>query len=101
MNKLISDNLDEIKSLCEKHKVKNLFLFGSASTDKLADSSDIDLLVSFKPIPLKGYADNYFTMIKEFENIFQRPVDMITEKYIRNPYFIESVNQTKVLLYGE
>ncbi len=101
MNKVIADNLDEIKSLCKKHKVKNLFLFGSASTDRLTDSSDIDLLVSFKSIPLKGYADNYFTMIKEFENLLERPVDLITEKYIKNPYFIESVNQTKVLLYGE
>lgn len=101
MNKIISENLDEIKSLCRKHKVKNLFLFGSASTDNLTDSSDIDLLVSFKSIPLKGYADNYFTMIKEFENLLERPVDLITEKYIKNPYFIESVNQTKVLLYGE
>ncbi len=101
MNKIITENLDKIKSLCVKHKVKNLSLFGSASTNKLTDSSDIDLLVSFKSIPLKGYADNYFTMIKEFENIFERPVDLITEKYIKNPYFIKSVNQTKVLLYGE
>ncbi len=101
MNKIITENIDEIKSLCIKHKVKNLFLFGSASTDKLTNSSDIDLLVSFKSIPLKGYADNYFTMIKEFESMFERPIDLITEKYIKNPYFIESINQTKVLLYGE
>lgn len=101
MNKVITEKLDEIKSLCVKHNVRNLFLFGSAGTNEFNISSDIDLLVSFKPMPLKGYADNYFTMIGELETIFKRPVDLVTEKYLKNPYFIESVNQTKVLLYGE
>ena len=101
MNKIINDNLDKIRALCTKHEVKNLFVFGSASTEEFNSASDIDLLVSFKPIPLKGYADNYFTMIREFEEIFKRPVDLITEKYIKNPYFSESVNKTKVLLYGK
>ena len=35
----------------------------------------------------------------EFENLFQRPVDLVTDKSLSNPYFINSVNQTKTLLY--
>lgn len=41
------------------------------------------------------YADTYFDLTDQFENLFQRPVDLVTEKSLSNPYFIESVNQPK------
>ena len=46
------------------------------------------------------YADNYFNVADKFEQIFQRSVDLITDKSLSNPYFINSLNQTKTLLYG-
>ena len=82
------------------HNVKSLFAFGSICTDKFNDSSDIDLIVSFKPMGYGDYADNYFYLADKFEEIFQRPVDLITDKSLSNPFFIDSVNQTKTLLYG-
>jgi hypothetical protein len=33
--------------------------------------------------------------------LFSRPVDLVTEKSLSNPFFIESLNQTKTLIYGE
>jgi len=36
-----------IKQLCEQHKVRKLYAFGSVLTDKLNSNSDIDLLVDF------------------------------------------------------
>ena len=36
----------------------------------------------------------------KFEDLFRRPVDLVTDKSLSNPYFIDSVNQTKTLLYG-
>lgn len=50
MNRLISDNIERIKSLCMTHNVESLFAFGSVCTDKFNDKSDIDLLISFKPL---------------------------------------------------
>jgi predicted nucleotidyltransferase len=46
------------------------------------------------------YADAYFDLAEEFENLFQRQVDLVTDKSLANPYFIASVNQTKTMLYG-
>jgi predicted nucleotidyltransferase len=46
------------------------------------------------------YADNYFATAEQLEQIFNRPVDLVTEPSLKNPYFIKSVNQTKQLLYG-
>ena len=45
------------------------------------------------------YADTYFTLANKFEYLFRRPVDLVTDKSLSNPYFIKSVNQAKTLIY--
>jgi len=100
MQKLISDNMDKIKILCMSHNVKTLFAFGSVCTDRFNDISDIDLLISFKPMDYGDYADTYFDLADKFEKLFHRTVDLVTDKSLSNPYFIDSLNQTKTLLYG-
>lgn len=100
MQNILDKNIEQIKALCIAHNVKNLFAFGSVCTDKFTDKSDIDLLISFKPMDYADYADSYFEIAEKFEELFERPVDLVTEKSLKNPYFIESVNQTKTLIYG-
>jgi predicted nucleotidyltransferase len=100
MQRLLTENIDEIKALCSEHNVRTLFAFGSVCTDKFNDQSDIDLLISFYPMDFGEYADTYFDIADKFENLFHRPVDLITDKSLSNPYFIDSINQTKALLYG-
>ena len=100
MQRLISDNMDKIKTLCLANNVETLFAFGSVCTDRFSDKSDIDLLISFKPMDYGDYADTYFDLADKFENLFHRPVDLVTDKSLSNPYFIDSINQTKTLLYG-
>jgi len=41
------------------------------------------------------YADTYFDLADKIENLFQRPVDLVTDKSLSNPYFIDSINKTK------
>ena len=100
MHRIINDNIDKIKTLCESYNVKNLFAFGSVCTNEFSDTSDIDLLISFKPMDYGDYADNYFLIADKFEEIFQRPVDLVTDKSLSNPFFINSVNKTKTHIYG-
>ena len=85
--------------ICERQHVQSLFAFGSVCSDRFNETSDIDLLISFKPLDFGDYADNYFQTAEMFEKIFNRPVDLVTDKSLKNPYFIKSVNQTKELLY--
>jgi len=99
MHQIISDNIDYIRIICDQHHIQSLFAFGSVCGDRFDDTSDIDLLVSFKPLDFGDYADNYFQTVDSFEKIFQRPVDLVTDKSLKNPYFIKSVNQSKILLY--
>lgn len=100
MQKVLTDNIDIIKMLCSTHNVKSLFAFGSVCTEMFNDKSDIDLLVSFKPMEYGDYADTYFELAEKFENLLKRPIDLVTVKSLSNPYFIESINHTKTLIYG-
>lgn len=100
MNKLIPEKLEKINALCKEYNVKALYAFGSVCTDKFDEESDIDLLISFYPMEYGDYADTYFDLAEKFERLFQRPVDLVTEKSLSNPYFIESINKTKTMLYA-
>ena len=100
MQTLISDNLEKIKALCMAHNVKTLFAFGSVCTERFNENSDVDLLISFNAMDFGDYADTYFNLADKFEDLFHRPVDLVTEKSLSNPYLIDSINNTKTLLYG-
>ena len=38
--------------------------------------------------------------MEALEQLFQRPVDLVVESAIKNPYFRESVERSKALLYA-
>ena len=97
---LIERNIDKIRDLCSRHKVKQLFVFGSVLTDKFSKESDIDLVVDFQGVELYDYADNYFDLKESLENLFKRDVDLLEEKAIRNPYLRQSIDSSKQLIYG-
>ncbi|OGU16666.1 MAG: nucleotidyltransferase [Ignavibacteria bacterium GWB2_35_12] len=99
MNKIVKNRLEEIRKLCREYDVKSLYVFGSGASGNFKDKSDIDLLVSFKKIPIKKYTDNYFSLHYLFQKLFNREIDLITENSLSNPYFIESIEKTKLLLY--
>ena len=100
MKLILQDNIERITEVCKTYHVRSLFAFGSVCTDKFSESSDVDLLIDFYPMDYGDYADNYFVVADKMEEIFQRDVDLITEKSLSNPHFIESINRTKVKLYG-
>ena len=96
---ILDKHIDDINKLCSIHKVKELYAFGSVLTDKFNNDSDIDLIVDFKPIDLIQYADNYYDLKFSLEDVLQKPVDLLEEKAIRNPYFREVVNKQRQLIY--
>ena len=97
---LIERNIDKISDLCSKHRVGKLFAFGSVLTNNFKSDSDIDLIVDFKKIDLYDYADNYFDLKFSLENLFNREVDLLEDKAIKNPYLRKSIDSTKQLIYG-
>ena len=101
MNAAVMHREAELKSLCRQFHVRRLELFGSAATGRYSPAeSDLDFLVEFEPLPRGTYADVYFGLSEALERLFGRPVDVIVASAIRNPYFRQSVEQTKVLVYA-
>ncbi|MFZ6023199.1 MAG: nucleotidyltransferase family protein [Bacteroidota bacterium] len=93
-------HMNDIVRLCSSHKVRHLYAFGSALTDQFGPKSDIDLIVDFLPLPTEDYADNYYDLKFSLEKILNRSIDLLEEKGIKNPYFIEAINSKKQLVYG-
>jgi predicted nucleotidyltransferase len=97
--KLIDDNREKLIELCDRHKVKELYLFGSILTERFIDSSDIDVLVQFSDIELEKYFDNYMDFKEQLELLFKREIDLIENQAIRNPIFRRVVDREKKLVY--
>ncbi len=98
---IVAEHGAELGSLCQRYGVARLDLFGSAATGKYHPAdSDLGFLVEFRKSPAGGYADAYFGLLKSLELLFERSVDLVVESAIKNPYFRESVEETRVLLYA-
>ncbi len=101
MDALIHARLPELKRLCQRLGVRQLDLFGSATrADFDAAHSDIDFLVTLESMPPTRYADAYFELKKGLESLFERPVDLVTDASLKNPYRRARVESERVRVYG-
>jgi predicted nucleotidyltransferase len=100
MLSLIENKKLELQRLCEKYDVNTMYLFGSVTSDHFNETIDIDIIISFKELPFDRYTDNYFELHEKLEELFNRKVDLLTERSLSNPCFIQSIEETKQLLYA-
>lgn len=98
---LLETYKNQIQILCENHKVRTLYLFGSVNTANFTQESDVDLVVDFKIEDPIEYTENYFDLKFELERILNRQIDLLESKAIRNLYLKERIDKTKVLVYGQ
>lgn len=97
---IFEQHIEDITRLCSEHKVKELYAFGSVLTDKYNNESDIDLIVDFEAMDVLNYADNYYDLKSSLQDVLKRPVDLLEERAIKNPYFKQVIHQQKQLIYG-
>jgi|SRR6185437_3749026 len=101
MAPLIAEHRAEIETLCRRYRVRRLELFGSTAVGQdRPGESDLDLLVEFEPLPQGKYADAYFGLRESLEELSGRAVDLVVDSAIKNPYFRQSIERTKTLLYA-
>ena len=97
---LEKSEIQKIQKLCKQNKVRSLFAFGSVTRDDYNTSSDIDLVVDFDENDPFKYADLYFNLKTRLEDILKKQVDLLEERALRNRFFREQLDRTKVKLYG-
>lgn len=93
--------LDALPALCRRLRVRRLDLFGSAATGRFDPArSDIDIIVAFDDalVPI-AYAEAFFGLREELEALFGRPVDLVTEAALENPYLRRRVEAERRPLF--
>ena len=101
INTSVQPHLPLIVSLFKKHKIKDAYLFGSALTDRFNAKSDVDFLVNFdKNLDPLEKGELLWSLRFSLEDNLNRNVDLITESSLKNPYFIEEINEKKIKIYG-
>jgi predicted nucleotidyltransferase len=100
MNPYLDPHLQDIRSLCHAYGVISLQAFGSVLRPDFRPESDIDLLVDFnESTPLNAFK-KYFGFKEAMEKLLGRPVDLITLKFLSNPYFKKELEETSQALYA-
>jgi len=94
--------LERLRELCRAYQVVRLELFGSATrADFEPARSDIDLLVEFAPqADLGPWMARYFELRDQLAALFEREVDLVLAKGLRNPYLLRAIEQDKRVLYA-
>ena len=101
MDRIVQDRLAEVRRLCESRDVLFLELIGSAAEDRFdLEHSDLDFLVEFRDLPFGQLSDAYFGLLNDFRDLFGREIDLVMDSAIKNRYFREYVDETKIPLYA-
>lgn len=98
----LESNIEAIRDLCREFGVARLEIFGSATGAAFdPERSDVDFLVEYLPnTDLGPWMTRYFELEERLAELLGRPVDLVMVGALRNPYFIQSVNDSRRLLYA-
>jgi predicted nucleotidyltransferase len=100
-NTVVEHNLGAIQSLMQKHRIKKGYLFGSSVKGNFSKDSDIDVLVevdeTIEPVEL---GEHLWDLQFELQHLLGHEVDLVTTRSLRNPIFIQELNETRLLIYG-
>lgn len=85
--------------LCRRWQVVELSLFGSQARGEARPDSDVDLLVTFEDgAPWSSW--DVIAFRDELSALFGRPVDLIEERALRNPYRKTAILRDKRVIYA-
>ena len=97
----VLDNQVQLAELCRRSHARRLHLFGSATRpDFRPQDSDLDFLVELDEGLAPGaYSRAFFALKEGLEQLFKRPVDLLTPQALRNPYLRQRIEAEQVAVY--
>jgi len=94
--------IPQVREIWARHPVNRLSAFGSAVTGAFDPArSDIDVLLKLDALPALQYGEAYFAIFQELEDLLARPIDVVTDKCLVNPYIKKDVEATAVVVYDK
>ncbi len=101
MISLLQQHNASLQQLCRKHRVLRLEVFGSAADGTFQPAnSDLDFLVEYQSLSNGDYVDAYFGLLSDLEDLFDRKIDLVVDRAIRDPYFRKGVDQSRKVIYA-
>lgn len=88
-----------IETFCQKWKVREFSIFGSAIRGDFRQESDIDVLVAFDDAAGWSLFD-LVDMREELQAIFGREVDLVEKKALRNPFRRHHILTNREVVYA-
>lgn len=89
---------ESIQAVCRDLSLRRLDIVGSAARDDFGSKSDVDVLVSFDND--ERLFGRYFELKERLEAIFDRSVDVIEERAVKNPYSKRAIEKDRIRIYG-
>ena len=90
---------DRIADFCRRWKITEMSVFGSVVRKDFRPESDVDVLVSFEADAGWSLLD-VVTIQEELAALLGRPVDLIEEAALRNPYRRAAILESKHVVYA-
>jgi predicted nucleotidyltransferase len=88
-----------IAEFCRRWKVTEFALFGSVLRDDFRPDSDVDVLLTFEPDAPWTLWD-LSRMRMELEEIFDRKVDLVEKKALKNPFRRHAILAGQRVIYA-
>ena len=92
------ENQEAVEAACRRHNVERLELFGSALANE-SQARDYDFLVQLGEQSRGRLLEDFLGLAEALESALGKPVDLVTERSLKNPYFRESVMKRKRVVY--
>jgi len=99
---IIQNDRSELEALCRRYHARRLAVYGSAAVGRFDPArSDVDFAVEFEPLDLHDHKESYFGLLAALEDVTGREVEKVEYGPIRNPYFLEALLGSQVMLYED
>jgi uncharacterized protein len=100
MHSHVASRREQLSAVCRRFGVRRMEVFGSATTGLFDPrNSDVDLLVQFESTGANPL-DEYFGLKAQLEAVLARPVDLLIEGSVRNPYIQAGIDSSRELVYA-
>jgi len=92
----------DVAEQCRRFGVSRLEVFGSAAVGAFdLASSDYDFIARFAVLPGTSMARRFLGFSDALEALLGRPVDLMTDRPIENPFLRAAVEATRTTVYDE
>jgi len=98
---LIAERRSEIADICRRFGVRRLAVFGSAARGQDFDPerSDVDFVVAFEPAASPSLGE-FFALRDALAAAVGRPVDLVVDDSVRNPFIRAGIERSRETVYG-